>query len=173
LGHRVSRHVVAEAEVPGVFIKIAVIAPAKVAEQYIAVSNAIAGTGSIVSVNGKSNAAPVVAFKPGNAPITTPPRVAQSNKNTKVGSVSVVKPARNGDMNYPYHKFVKTPRGNLMLNAKSNKKNTDTGTAIPMQQSLANFFSPQAMAKTVAKMPSDKNRSSGTRPTNSKIAINV
>ena len=35
----------------------------------------MAGTGAMVSVNGSSNAAPVVAPSPGSAPMMTPPTV--------------------------------------------------------------------------------------------------
>ena len=56
----------------------------------------MAGIGSMVSVNGNNNAAPVVAFSPGKAPMTTPPKVAITSNNKRLGSASACKPSNKG-----------------------------------------------------------------------------
>ena len=43
----------------------------------------MAGIGSMVRVNGRRSAAPVVAFNPGSAPITTPPTVATASSSSR------------------------------------------------------------------------------------------
>jgi hypothetical protein len=83
-----SKVVAADAEVPGVLIKIAVIDPANVAETYIVDKTAMACTGSIVNVNGSNNAAPVVAPRPGKTPIITPRIVVAKINPIKYGSMN-------------------------------------------------------------------------------------
>ena len=73
---------------PGVLINIAVIDPAKVADTYMVARTAIAWTGSIVSVNGNSNAAPVVAPRPGKTPMITPNIVVANIKPKRYGSTT-------------------------------------------------------------------------------------
>ena len=68
------------------FIRIAVIEPANVAETYIVASTVIACTGSNVNVKGNSKAAPVVAPRPGNTPRITPNTVVIKIKNIRYGS---------------------------------------------------------------------------------------
>ena len=65
------------------FIRIAVIEPANVAETYIVASTVIACTGSNVNVKGNSKAAPVVAPRPGNTPRITPNTVVIKIKNIR------------------------------------------------------------------------------------------
>jgi hypothetical protein len=88
----------AAADVPGVFIKIAVIEPAKVAETYIVDNTAIAWTGSIVSVKGNNKAAPVVAPRPGKTPIITPNIVVAKIRPNKYGSTKTEPKADNASI---------------------------------------------------------------------------
>jgi len=60
--------------------------PANVAETYIVVRTVIACSGSMVRVNGRSKAAPVVAPNPGKTPIMTPNMVVKKINNKRLGS---------------------------------------------------------------------------------------
>ena len=68
-----SIQVAAEAGVPGVFNNIAEIDPPYIAPIYIPTSIIKPVTGSIPKVNGNKIATPIVAVKPGKAPIIIPP----------------------------------------------------------------------------------------------------
>ena len=54
----------------------------------------MAWTGSIVNVKGRRSAAPVVAPRPGSAPMMTPMTVVTRIRNNKYGSVSTDAMAR-------------------------------------------------------------------------------
>ena len=73
--------VAAAAGVPGVFMSIAVMEPPYMPPQYIAMSRTIAVTGSIVKVSGSASATPIVAVRPGSAPMMIPTIIPAKSTN--------------------------------------------------------------------------------------------